>query len=116
MPRTDALTFLLTEHGRPFRSAAAFGNRFSDWATAAGLQPVTCDDGRVRSYRVHGLRKAACVRLAHAGCTAVEIMAVSGHVTLSEAQKYVADFERDRMAESAIAKIAARIKTSTGSD
>jgi hypothetical protein len=40
MPPDDALTFLLTEYGRPFKSAAAFGNRFADWCRAAGLEPV----------------------------------------------------------------------------
>ena len=44
MPHSDALTFLLTEHGRPFKSAAAFGNKFADWCTAAGLEPKLCDN------------------------------------------------------------------------
>ena len=64
MPQNDALTFLLTEYGRPFKSAAAFGNKFADWCNQAGLEPVVCPDGRVRAYRIHGLRKAACVALA----------------------------------------------------
>ena len=38
MPSSDALTFLLTDHGRPFKSAAAFGNKFADWCRAAGLE------------------------------------------------------------------------------
>ena len=40
MPHSDALTFLLTDYGRPFASAAAFGNKFADWCNAAGLEPV----------------------------------------------------------------------------
>ena len=115
MPRSDALTFLLTEYGRPFKSAAAFGNKFADWCEQAGLKPILSKDGKVRSYRIHGLRKAACVQLAEAGCTAMEIMAVSGHVTLSEAQKYVTDVEQVRMAEAAM-KARCRIKTGTGGD
>jgi hypothetical protein len=67
------------DHGRPFASAAAFGNKFADWCNAAQLEPVVCADGKVRNYRAHGLRKAACMQLAHAGCTGPEIMAVSGH-------------------------------------
>jgi integrase/recombinase XerD len=74
---------------------------------AAGLKPVVCHDGKLRSYRFHGLRKGACMRLAHAGCTAPEIMAVSGHTTLAEAQKYITAVEQDRMAEAAIAKLTA---------
>jgi len=110
MPRTDALTFLLSEHGRPFKSAQAFCNRFADWAKAAGLKPVLCDDGKVRSYRAHGLRKAACTRMAHRGCSAIEIMSVSGHKTLAEAQKYITAVEQERMAEAAMAKVAAGSK------
>ena len=110
MPRTDALMFLLTEHGRPFKSAAAFGNKFADWAMAAGLAPVKCDDGKVRSYRIHGLRKASCTRMAERGCTATQIMSVSGHKTLAEAQKYVDAADQKRMAQDAMAKVAAGSK------
>jgi integrase/recombinase XerD len=114
MPPSDALTFLLTEYGRPFKSAAAFGNKFADWCKAAGLEPALCDDGKTRNYRAHGLRKAACMQLAHAGCTALEIMAVTGPATLSQVQKYVAAVEQERMAEAAMVKRAAGIKTGTG--
>src|ERR1019366_10650757 len=32
MPKSkDALTFLTNNYGRPFASAAAFGNKFADW-------------------------------------------------------------------------------------
>ena len=108
MPQRDALTFLLTDYGRPFASPAAFGNKFADWCDAAKLEPVLCDDGKVRNYRAHGLRKAACKQLAHAGCTAPEIMAVSGHTSLAEVQKYISAVEQDRLAEAAMVKRAAR--------
>lgn len=107
MPSSDALTFLLTEYGRPFASAAAFGNKFANWCDAAGLEQVVCDDGKVRNYRAHGLRKAACRQLAHAGCTGPEIMAVSGHATLSEVQVYLNEVEQERLTEAAMVKRAA---------
>jgi integrase/recombinase XerD len=116
MPNSDALTFLLTELGRPFASAAAFGNKFADWCDAAGLQPVICDDGKMRNYRAHGLRKAACKQLAHAGCTAPEIMAVSGHASLTEVQKYIVAVEQERMAEAAMVKRAAKTKRAQTGD
>jgi integrase len=117
IPKGDALTFLTTDYGRPFKSAAAFGNKFSDWCVAAGLLPVECDDGRVRNYRAHGLRKAACKQLAHDGCTGPEIMAVSGHSTLAQVQVYIDEGEQERMASSAMDKrMAAEAKTATGSD
>ena len=64
----------------------------------------------MRSYRAHGLRKAACKQMAHAGCTAMEIMQVSGHATLAQVQVYLDAVEQERLAESAMAKRAARSK------
>jgi integrase/recombinase XerD len=104
MPKSDALTFLTTDYGRPFKSPAAFGNKFADWCSAAGLKPVLCEDGRVRNYRAHGLRKAACKQMAHDGCTGPEIMAVSGHATLAQVQVYLDEVEQERMAEAAMVK------------
>lgn len=103
--RDNALAFLLNDYGRPFASAAAFGNKFADWCVDAGLAPVLCADGRTRSYRAHGLRKAACKALAHAGCTGPEIMAVSGHSSLAQVQIYIEEVEQDQMAEAAIDKL-----------
>jgi integrase/recombinase XerD len=110
MPHSDALAFLLTDYGRPFASSAAFGNKFADWCNLAGLEPVVCEDGKTRNYRAHGLRKAALNQLVHAGCTAPEIMAVSGHASLAEVQKYISAVEQDRLAE------AAMVKRATGPD
>jgi integrase/recombinase XerD len=109
MPSRDtSLAFLLNDYGRPFASAAAFGNKFADWCRQAGFKPVMCDDGQARSYRAHGLRKAACVALAHAGCTGPEIMAVSGHSSLAQVQVYIEEAEQKKMAGSAIDKLRAR--------
>jgi len=115
MPATDSLTFLVNEYGKPFASAAAFGNRFADWCDDAKLPAVECEDGRTRNYRAHGLRKAALRALAHAGCTAPEIMAVSGHATLTQVQVYIEEAEQDRMADAAMKKrMAAGTETATG--
>jgi integrase len=65
---SDHLTFLVTRDGSPF-SPAGFGNLFRKWCNEAGL-PKKCS--------AHGLRKAACRRLAEAGCSAPEIMSISG--------------------------------------
>src|SRR5512132_3812539 len=53
---------------------------------------------------LHGLRKACCRRMAEAGCTGPEIMAVSGHKSLTEVERYIRDAEQRRMAERAIAR------------
>ena len=105
---TSSLAFLLNDYGRPFASAPAFGNRFADWCKQAGLEPVLCPDGRMRTYRIHGLRKAACTALAHAGCTGPQIMAISGHSSLAQVQVYIEGAEQDRMADAAIEKLQAR--------
>lgn len=99
------LTFLVNEYGRPFASAAALGNKFADWCKAAGLKPVLCADGRTRSYRAHGLRKAALRTLAHAGATGVELMAVSGHASLDQVQEYLNEVDQERAADAAMAKL-----------
>jgi integrase/recombinase XerD len=113
MPANDSLTFLVNDYGRPFASSAAFGNKFADWCTAAGLKPVICDDGRVRSFRAHGLRKAALTRAAHAGCTGTELMALSGHATLAQLQVYLDEVDQERQADAAMAKIKAKTETPT---
>jgi len=106
IPVKDA-AFLVTDYGRRFKSAAAFGNKFADWCRQAGLKPVKCDDGRVRSYRAHGLRRAALMALVRARCDVWEIMAVSGHSTLSQVQVYIDEFNREQKAEDAMNKLAA---------
>jgi integrase/recombinase XerD len=122
MPREaradGVLTFLVNDYGRAFASAAAFGNKFADWCTTAGLKPVLCDDGRIRNYRAHGLRKAALRELAHAGCTGVELMAISGHSSLDQVQVYIEEVEQERAADAAMTKRATlpEIKTATSSD
>ena len=66
------------------------------WATEAGL-PARC--------RLHGLKKGAMRRLAEVGGTAHELMAFSGHKTLTEVQRYTADADRKRLADAAMAKL-----------
>lgn len=67
-----------TMDGRRF-TTESFGNFMADAIGAAGL-PDAC--------RLHGLRKSAGTALAEAGCTAHQIMAILGHKTLAEAQRY----------------------------
>lgn len=90
VPATQ-LTFLQTQYGQPF-TAAGFGNWFRDAARAAGLEDRTA----------HGLRKAGSRRLAEAGCTPSQIMAVTGHKNLSEVTLYTASADQERLAEEAI--------------
>jgi integrase len=117
MPKTDVLTFLITDYGRPFKSAAAFGNKFADWCVAAGLQPVECDDGKIRNFRAHGLRKAALYTLYKLGGTVAQLQALGGHGSIAELQKYIQEIEQDEQAVSGMALVAAsQAKKRTGSD
>ena len=54
--------------------------------------------GLLRGTSAHGLRKAACRRLAEAGCGANLIAAVSGHKSLREVQRYTEAADQARMA------------------
>jgi hypothetical protein len=58
--------------------------------------------GLPRRCKAHGLRKAAARRLAEAGCSASEIMAITGHKTLAEVERYTRAAEQERLARQAI--------------
>ncbi len=53
----------------------------------------------------HGLRKAAARRLAEVGNSAHAIMAVTGHTTLKEVERYTRDVDQARLADGAIASM-----------
>ena len=80
----DHITIVNTAFGRPF-TAAGFSQFMRHAIKAAGL-PIDC--------KPHGLRKTLGRRMADDGCTAHEIMAVLGHTTLAEAERYTRDADR----------------------
>jgi integrase len=86
------LNFLMTSTGKPF-TANGFCHWFANRCRHAGLPT---------GLSAHGLRKAMCRRLAEAGCTVHQIMAISGHQTLSEVQRYTKAVEQSRMARQAM--------------
>jgi integrase len=89
------ITIIVTEYGRPF-TVDGFSDWMRDAIAAAGL-PLDCQP--------HGLRKAAGRRLAEAGCTTREIMAVLGHKSLAEAERYTRDADHEQLAAGAITKL-----------
>jgi integrase len=67
-----------------------------------------CDEAYLPECSGHGLRKACARRLAEAGATAPEIMSITGHKTLAEVQRYIAEANRELMADSAMNKLMTR--------
>lgn len=91
LPLTNR-TFLMTTHGKPF-VAARFTNWFHDMVKEAGLPA---------GLSPHGLRNATCRCLAEAGCSAHEIMAISGHRSLAEVTRYTVAARRKDLAARAM--------------
>jgi integrase len=89
------LTFLATVFGKA-RAANGFTTWFRGCCNAAGLANGTS---------AHGLRKAACRRLAEAGCSAKEIMAISGHASLREVERYTKAVDQEHMARAAMKRL-----------
>lgn len=89
----DHLNFITTERGAA-RSEKAFTNWIIEAARDAGLPAHRSP---------HGLRKSACIRLAEAGCSASQIMSITGHRNLAEVETYVREANKKTMADDAIA-------------
>jgi integrase len=105
---TTQMTFVQTLRGKPF-DPHAFTAWFAEACDEAGL-PSACT--------FHGLRKAACRRLAEAGCTVHEIAAISGHATLKEVERYTKAADQQRLAQAAMARTmaadATTVRATTG--
>jgi integrase len=103
-PRNN-MTFLVTEFGKPF-TVAGFGNWFRDRCNEAGLSQCSA----------HGLRKLAATRLANAGCSEHQIMAITGHKSVSEVSRYTKAADQSRLAEQAMARTNQDEKLSSNPD
>lgn len=90
------LTLLTTRTGRSY-GPNKLSDQFRAWCDVAGLSPRCV---------FHGLRKAACTRLAEAGCTEHEIAAISGHKSLKEIQRYTKAADQAKLARAAMERIA----------
>jgi len=89
------MTFLVTENGQPFTE-----DHFTEWFGARRAEA-----GLLTGLTPHGPRKAACRRLAEAGCSAPVIASISGHTSLAEIERYIVEAERAKMARLGIAAI-----------
>lgn len=91
MPK-DGPAIALTAFGKQF-TRNGFGNMIADAIVKAKLS----DD-----CRLHGLRKSAGRCLAEAGATSRQIMAILGHKTLTEAERYTREADQRRLAQEGI--------------
>ncbi|TCM85168.1 tyrosine-type recombinase/integrase [Rhodovulum steppense] len=98
----DNLTFILSDRGKPLTPEG-----FTNWFNKMVKAVVDKDGNRLLpdGLSPHGLRKATCRRLAEAGCSAHEIMSISGHQTLAEVTRYTVAANRIHLAERAVAAL-----------
>ena len=65
----------------------SFGNRVRDWLDEAGIP---------KGYSLHGLRKLCVCRLIERRCDPHDVMAVTGHQTLKEIDRYAKCYFREK--------------------
>jgi hypothetical protein len=102
MPKGDNL-FLLDGNGNPF-TEDAFSHWYADCAIAAGLTERNPNNPKWLKCTPHGIRKRACGDLALAGVSSREGMAVSGHATSKEWDRYTEGANSSWLASTAISK------------
>lgn len=93
---SNHLAYITSTRGLPFGSDKSFGNRFSKWCREAGIEGKSA----------HGIRKGLGDILASIGLTAHQIMAILGHSSLKEAERYTRQADRDRLASEGMALLA----------
>jgi integrase len=91
------LTFLVDTRGKPY-SVWNFNRTMRKWCKEAGL-PEHCVP--------HGLRYAITTALANAQATTQEIMAITGHRSLAEVERYTKAANKRLLAASGMAKVVA---------
>lgn len=97
----DRMTFLETIRRRP-RSPNGLTESMREWCAAAGLDDA---DQWGRRLGCHGLRKAMARRLAELGCSSAQIMAVTGHQTSREVDRYTRAYSREQAATAAFERL-----------
>ncbi len=83
-----------------FKSAA--DGEAEQTSPASVIREAAAAAGLPASSSPHGLRKAACRRLADAGCDPFQIQAITGHKNLDEVLVYVRDRDQTSRASDAM--------------
>jgi integrase len=84
-----------------FRSTSTFQ---ASWETAKAKLKA---DGLTGHVTFHGLRHTMATALAEAGCSVLEIMAITGHSDQASVEHYIKEASKKRLADSAFVKLAA---------
>lgn len=82
---------ILNYHGDPW-TFEGFRKAVVTHARKIGLENKT----------IHGIRKTTASILAESGCTSLQIMAITGHTTLKEVERYTAAADQKRLAREAL--------------
>lgn len=98
IPR-EHMAIVHTRSGTPY-TAFGFRSTFRAELKRIGLQGL----------QFHGLRHTAGRRLAEAGCTDREIMAILGHRTAEMVTRYTRGAEQERLADAAVVKLETRTR------
>lgn len=99
LPAAPIRHLVIGAHGRPY-SVGGLGNRFRKWCDEAGLPHCS----------IHGLRKALSRRMAEAGGTDAEGMAVTGHKKPGTFADYRAAANRSGLADRVMSNVEARFE------
>ena len=92
----EHMTFLLSDHGEPYKSDKAMSKRVSEWFSQADVEGVTA----------HSVRKWLATKMAENGDSEMELMSWFGWRDPKEARPYVQAANRKKMASRGRAKIA----------
>jgi integrase len=105
IPLHPALQSILSQTKRQHVSMLVngWGRAFTAHGFSVWLREAITAAGLPMDAQPHGLRKAAARRLAEAGCSAKMIMAVTGHKSLAEAERYTREADQVRLAADAMA-------------
>ena len=99
-PTGEQFYLVQDQSDRPYKKGS-LGNRFRKWCVEAGLPHCS----------LHGLRKAAVVRLISEDVAPHAIMALTGHRTLKEIDRYAREYARAQEAEKMLARWLEQHKT-----
>jgi enterobacteria phage integrase len=94
-----------TERKSDFILTGGFGKPYANAHGLSKMISTALSRMGVKGYSAHGLRHRAGKLLAQAGCTTLQIMAILGHRTLKEAERYTRGAEQRDLARQAIAKM-----------